>query len=201
MSLPFSPEDDPEAKQDILLMLAVQNGDTDAFRQLVDKHKNRVAAAIARMAGSQFDHSELAHEVFVKVWKSAARYQPSAKFTTWLLTIARNLVLNEIRHRTRHSALSLDATAPGEDHPIHQVQSPDHTSPARSLEETELLAAIEKALASLPENQRTAIHLRRVEDLSYEEIAAVMETSVASIKSLIFRARSQLKELLSEFLE
>jgi len=196
-----SPEDDPDASRDIALMRSVQQGDMDAFRDLVELHKNRVAGVIARMVGPQFDHSELAHEVFVRVWKSAARYQPSARFSTWLLTIARNLVLNEVRYRNRHATVSLENERQDESTSGWEIQ--DHTThtPSKALEETELQEAIDRAMQTLPEVQRTAIHLRRFEGLSYDEIAEILETTVPSVKSLLFRARTQLREALRDFLE
>lgn len=193
-------EDDPEAQRDLALMRHVQAGNLDAFRELVELHQNRVAGAIGRLVGNQFDHSELAHEVFVRIWKSADRYQPSAKFTTWLLTITRNLVLNEIRYRSRHATVSLEPDRDDESTPRREIQDSATQRPDHAMEEAELQLAIERALASLPEAQRMAIHLRRYEGLAYEEIAIVLETSVSSVKSLLFRARTQLKEALQEFL-
>lgn len=192
---------DADALRDLEWMRRVQNGDLEAFRLLVETHQNRVAGMIARMVGSQFDHSELAHEVFVKVWKSASRYQPSARFTTWLMTVTRNLVLNEFRFRNRHSTLSIHETSEGETAASFDPADRSALTPDAALEEVELQNAIERAIASLPEAQRTAIHLRRFEGLSYEEIAAILETSVSSVKSLLFRARTDLRESLREYLE
>jgi RNA polymerase sigma-70 factor (ECF subfamily) len=194
-------EDDPTAQRDLALMRSVQSGDLDAFRELVELHQNRVAGVIGRLVGSQFDHTELAHEVFVRVWKSADRYQPSARFTTWLLTITRNLVLNEIRYRSRHATVSIEPLEDEESAPRWEIRDPAAQRPDRAMEEAELQLAIERALAALPEAQRTAMHLRRYEGMAYEDIALVLETSVSSVKSLLFRARAQLKEALQEFLE
>lgn len=181
-------------------MRRVQQGDTEAFRALILAYQNRVAAALARMAGPAFDPEELAHEVFVRVWKSAHRYEPSAKLSTWLLTIARNLFLNELRYRTRHPTVSMDG--------LHEEGNPRFaptsgsvaSHPDEALVERELQEAIDVALQKLPENQRTAMILRRYEDLSYEEISAVLGVSVGSVKSLLFRARATLRDLLAEHL-
>ena len=198
---PIPPNDaDPDFQRDLEWMRRVQNGDLEAFRNLVETHQNRVAGLIARMVGSQFDHSELAHEVFVKVWKSAARYQPSARFTTWLMTVTRNLVLNEFRYRNRHATISLETPDEEGQAPVDPRDFSTQT-PDAALEEAELQDAIEKAIAQLPETQRTALHLRRFEGLSYEEIAEILETSVSSIKSLLFRARSELRERLRDYLD
>jgi RNA polymerase sigma-70 factor (ECF subfamily) len=182
-------------------MRGIQAGDTEAFRALIQEYQGRVAASIARLAGPGLDPEEFAHEVFVRVWKSAHRYEPSARLSTWLFTIARNLVLNEIRYKTRHPAVSRDALIE-EGHP--EAEGPaaqSNRQPDAAMLESELHEAIDLALQTLPDNQRTAIVLRRYEGASYEEIAAVLEVSVSSVKSLLFRARTTLREALSEYLD
>jgi RNA polymerase sigma-70 factor, ECF subfamily len=194
------PEPEDTRLRDSEWMRRVQNGDIEAFRAVILAYQNRVAAALARMAGPAFDPEELAHEVFVRVWKSAHRYEPSAKLATWLLTIARNLFLNELRYRTRHPTVSMDALEEEGHSPSETPSGPSSQHPDAALIERELHQAIDAALQTLPENQRTAIVLRRYEDLSYEEIAAVLGVTVGSVKSLLFRARATLKELLAEYL-
>jgi len=181
-------------------MQGIQNGDQEAFRELILEYQSRVAGVIARMAGSSSDAEELTHEVFVRVWRSAHRYQPSAKLSTWLLTIARNLVLNEIRYRQRHPTISRDIVR--EDGQYPEDSTPDTASvpPDAALLESELQQAIDDALQQLPENQRTALVLQRFEALSYEEIATLLDVSVPAVKSLLFRARTTLRELLKGYL-
>jgi RNA polymerase sigma-70 factor (ECF subfamily) len=145
---------------------------------------------------------DLAQNVFVQVYKSAYRYKSTAKFTTWLFTIARNLCLNEIRRRSRHPAESLDATHPDQDdQPVHQVEDRKTFSPPERLLHGELENKIAEALAGLPENQRTALLLCRQEDLSYEEIAEILDCSLSATKSLIHRGRETLKEKLKPYLK
>ena len=200
MRLQPSPEGDPERLRDLAWMQGIQNGDQEAFRELILEYQSRVAGVIARMAGSSSDAEELTHEVFVRVWRSAHRYQPSAKLSTWLLTIARNLVLNEIRYRQRHPTISRDIVR--EDGQYPEDSTPDTTSvpPDAALLESELQQAIDEALQQLPENQRTALVLQRFEALSYEEIATLLDVSVPAVKSLLFRARTTLRELLKDYL-
>ena len=200
MHLQPSPEGDPERLRDLAWMQGIQNGDQEAFRELILEYQSRVAAVIARMAGSSSDAEELTHEVFVRVWRSAHRYQPSAKLSTWLLTIARNLVLNEIRYRQRHPTISRDIVR--EDGQYPEDSTPDAASvpPDAALLESELQQAIDDALQQLPENQRTALVLQRFEALSYEEIGTLLDVSVPAVKSLLFRARTTLRELLKDYL-
>jgi RNA polymerase sigma-70 factor, ECF subfamily len=136
------------------------------------------------------------------VFKSASRYEVSSKFSTWLFTIARNLCLNEIRRRSRHTAHSMDAPHPEqEDHPLHQYEDKRTASPPERLLHGELEDKIEQALAELPENQRLAIVLCRQEELSYEEIARVLGCSLSATKSLIHRGRETLKQKLKPYLQ
>src|SRR5438477_10042460 len=104
----MSAEFDPDAA----LMLRVKQGDGGAFAELVDKYKRPVMNVVYRMLRDATEAEDLAQNVFVQVYKSAHRYEVSAKFSTWLFTIARNLCLNEIRRRSRHPADSMDATHP-----------------------------------------------------------------------------------------
>src|SRR5664279_2896569 len=145
---------------------------------------------------------DLAQNVFVQVYKSAHRYRSSAKFSTWLFTIARNLCLNEIRRRSRHPAESLEETHPeNEDLPSRQYEDKKVFLPTENVLHGELAKKIEEALAELPENQRTAILLCRQDELSYEEIAEVLDCSLSATKSLIHRGRETLKEKLKPYLQ
>jgi len=200
MRHPQPPPDGDPPGRDLAWMRGVQNGDTEAFRALIEAYKGRVAASIARMTGAGVDPEELAHEVFVRVWKSAHRYEPSARLSTWLFTIARNLVLNEVRYKSRHPTVSRDALLEENAHAAVEPSTPSIAQPDAALQEAELQAAIDNALQCLPENQRTAILMRRYEAASYEEIASVLEVSVSSVKSLLFRGRTTLKELLADHL-
>jgi len=191
-----------ELDQDAALMLRVKQGDAAAFEQLVDKYKQPVINLLYRTLRDLSEAEDLAQNVFVQVFKSADRYRVEAKFTTWLFTIARNLSLNELRRRSRHPADSLDAAAdPESDSPAQQFEDRRNPSAPERLLQEELVAKIEEALASLPENQRTAILLFREKDLSYEEISEVLGCSLSATKSLIHRGRETLKQKLKPYLK
>jgi len=186
---------------DAALMLRVKQGDTAAFTELVEKYKQPVMNLAYRTVRDMTEAEDLAQNVFVQVYKSAARYKSTAKFSTWLFTIARNLCLNEIRRRSRHPAESLDATHPDQDdQPLQQYEDKKTFSPPESLLQGELAQQIDRALADLPENQRSAILLCRQDELSYEEIAEALGCSVSATKSLIHRGRETLKERLKAYL-
>jgi RNA polymerase sigma-70 factor, ECF subfamily len=187
---------DEDAK-DVRLMQLVSAGETVAFEELVERHQRLVAGTVARMLGSNSDVEDIAHQVFVRVWRSAKRYVPRAKFTTWLLKITRNLVFNELRRRSRHAQLPLQVESEDEQRPIKDERA---MAPDAALLEQELRHAIEAAIAQLPENQRMAVVLRRYGELSYEEIAEVLDQSVPAVKSLLFRARAELRTHLNRYL-
>jgi RNA polymerase sigma-70 factor (ECF subfamily) len=187
---------------DAALMLRARRGDRGAFTELVEKYKQPVMNFIFRTLRDEAESEDLAQNVFLQAYKSRARYKQTAKFSTWLFTIARNLCLNELRRRSRHPAESLEEThAEHEDQPRQQFEDKKIILPPEKLLHGELAQKIEEALAGLPENQRSAILLCRQEDLSYDEIAKVLKCSLSATKSLIHRARETLKEKLKPYLK
>ena len=182
---------------DLRLMRLVGRGDTTAFEELIQKHQALVAGTVARMLGSNSDVEDIAQQEFIRVWKSARRYVPRAKFTTWLLKITRNLVFNEMRRTKRRAHVPLQPEAGAEDPPLKDDLN---LAPDVSLLETELQQTIEEAILQLPETQRMALVLRRYEQLSYEQIGEVLDLSVPAVKSVLFRARSELRLRLNKYL-
>jgi RNA polymerase sigma-70 factor, ECF subfamily len=197
--MPVQP--DPDA----VLMLRVKRGDRAAFAGLVDKYKQPVMNFIYRSLRDEIEAEDLAQNVFLQVYKSRSRYKQTAKFSTWLFTIARNLCLNELRRRARHPAESIEETHADhesrEDRAVRQYEDTSQPAPPETLLQGELARKIEEALAGLPENQRTAILLCRQEELSYEEIAEVLDCTLSATKSLIHRGRETLKEKLKRYLQ
>lgn len=186
---------------DAALMLRVRDGDRAAFEVLVEKYKQPVINLVARTLNDFTEAEDVAQHVFVQVYKSAHRYEVTAKFSTWLFTIARNLSLNEIRRRSRHRTDSLDETFAGdEEHPIRQAPDLRTSGPTDHLLREELESKVEEAIAELPEKQRTALLMCRHEEFSYEEIAKVVGCSLSATKSLIHRARETLKAKLKPYL-
>ena len=190
---PASPDDD----EDVRLMALVAGGDTAAFERLVERHQALVAGTVARMLGSNADVEDIAQQVFIRVWRSAGRYVARAKFTTWLLKITRNLVFNEMRRAKRHPHVPVQIDPEAEEIPLKDEAT---ATPDAILLESELQQAIDTAITQLPETQRMALVLRRYEELSYEEIADVLELSVPAVKSLLFRARTELRDRLKNYL-
>src|SRR5438128_12451639 len=154
MADPEAPARSEDDAEDVRLMRLVSQGDTSAFEKLIERHQALVAGTVARMLSSNSDVEDIAQQVFIRVWKSARRYVPRAKFTTWLLKITRNLVFNELRRTKRHAHIPIQTDPQSEEIPLKDQtgQTPD-----ASLLEHELQEAIEQAIATLPESQRLAL--------------------------------------------
>lgn len=182
---------------DVALMYRIAEGDEQAFRQLVERHQNAVVGTVARMLGDPTEAEDIAQLAFLRIWKHAKRWRPDAKFTTYLFTITRNLVFNESRRRTRRKEVSTDER---EEESGFQMPSESRHGPEEETMKLEMHEQIDRAIATLPEAQRTAVILYSYESLPYEEIAVVLKTSVSSVKSLLFRARTTLREKLASYL-
>lgn len=188
---------------DTELMLKVRRGNRVAFEALVVKYQRPVINTIYRSIGDAAEAEDLAQNVFVQVWKSRGRYLPTAKFSTWLFTIARNMCLNEVRRRARHPADSLDKPVTDAAEGSESVwQVPDQQAKPASEEAlaAELRKRVDVALAALPETQRTAMLLLRHQNMAYEDIAKVMRCSLSATKSIIHRARAILRDQLKPYL-
>jgi RNA polymerase sigma-70 factor (ECF subfamily) len=199
-SFPAEPADEANA-QDLRWMAEIKNGDTGALQALIECHQHRIIGTVAKMLGDESDAEDIAQQVFIRVWKNAGRYEPTAKFTTWLYKITRNLVFNELRRRKRHPAQSLDRPFDADDERPLQAPDPHAKTPDRTLLDDEMQAAIQSAIDELPETQRLAVILRRYDDISYEEIGEILDLTVPAVKSVLFRARTELREKLRKYLE
>ena len=194
----LTPTDADETDLDFSLMERVGAGDHAAFRQLVERHQNAVIGTVTKMLGNSSESEDISQQVFLRIWRNARRYRPDAKFTTYLFTITRNLVFNETRRRGRKKEVSSDER---EENSNQSIEASPHQRPDSELLQAELQQAVDKAIASLPDVQRMAVVLRQYEQLSYDEIAGVLKLSVPAVKSLLFRARATLREILSGHLE
>lgn len=177
--------------EDVRLMLALRAGDGSAFDALFARWSAPLLRYLERMVRDPGLAEELTQEVFLRVHRARERYEPDARFSTWLFTIATRIAWNELRrprHRHPHDALEGDPeTGPL---PLAADQpAADAVADARRTG-----ALVERALAALPERQRAALWLAAVEGLSYAEVAAALETSERSVKALVHRARTALAE-------
>ncbi len=170
-------------------------GDRVAFRVLVDRYRGPLYTFVYRMVRSAPVAEELVQETFVRVFRASSRYRPTARVSTWLFRIASRLAMNEAS-RARHTLETpLEEAAP--DASVLRSTVP---GPAETLETKELARSLEAALDRLPPNQRAAVLLARVEELSYAEIAQILEISAGAVDGLLQRARKNLTEMLASSL-
>jgi RNA polymerase sigma-70 factor (ECF subfamily) len=186
-------------EEDLALMARVARGDEDAFAKIVKKHQHAVLGTVAKMTNQSPDTEDIAQQVFIRLWKSAERYKPTAKFTTFLFTITKNLVFNATRKKSGKNEYSFDALEGKWRQSIEDKRS--DSRPDKLIEQTELRQIIDEAISSLPEKQRLAVVLRRYEKMPYEEIAETLGISIPAVKSQLFRARTALRELLGRYLK
>ncbi|MEE9392085.1 MAG: sigma-70 family RNA polymerase sigma factor [Planctomycetota bacterium] len=189
--------EDPDVKR----MLRVREGDESAFEELVAGYGSLLMGFMQRFVGPSGPVEDLAQDVFLKVHRAAKTYEPRARFKTWLLAIATNVCLNEKRRAARHFQVSLDqerdSDAEGKGSRLSERIEDDGSRPEADMDMVELKSKVRSAIDALPDNQRMAILLARFEQMSYADIGATMELSVMAVKSLLNRAKNNLKDSLS----
>ena len=189
------------ADPDAALMQAFQRGDESAFESLVGRHRDRVFRLAYRYLGDASSAEDLAQETFLRVYRSKSSWRPEAKFSTWLYRVTANACLNEIRARRARRAVEATApTAPGGGTPSEPAD-PAAPDPAGETVRAETAAVVRQAVAALDEDQRTAVLLSKYEGLSYRELADAMNRSVPAVKSLLVRARANLRRALEPYLD
>jgi RNA polymerase sigma-70 factor (ECF subfamily) len=195
------PDSLASADPDVALMLRVQTGDEEAFRELFRKHSPKVHGYARRLVGSDARAEEVVQDVFVQVFRFRTRYRPEARFTTWLYTIVTNFCLNDLRRPERRRRVDLWAEREGEESGEGpQLADPAAIDPEAGAAGRELAVRLEQALAALPPKQRAAMLLSRMDGLSYEDVATALGCSEGAVKALVFRATHSLRSTLKEFL-
>jgi RNA polymerase sigma-70 factor (ECF subfamily) len=193
--------DDREREIDDALVRRMAKGDEEALRELIVRHEDRVYGTVARMIGGAGpDAEDLAQQIFLRIWKAAPKYRAEAKFTTWLMTVTRNLVFTFCEARTRRMEVSEEIVDEETEETIQRKESVAGRTPREDLSGKELIEAVEEACAQLPMKQRLVVHLREHEDMDFSEIGEILGISELGAKSLMFRARENLKIKLSAFL-
>lgn len=166
-----------------------RQGDKEAFGRLIEAYQGPVFNLAYRMLGNADEAEQAAQEAFIRAWTRLDSYDPSHKFSTWLLSITSNYSIDQLRKR-RAQLLSIDGPLPA--HPA--LMSERASGPEAQVVESEREETVQFLLNTLPEDYRQAVVLRYWHDMSYDEIAEVMQTTVSAIKSRLFRARRQLAE-------
>jgi len=188
---------------DVQRMLRVKEDDAAAFEELVLRYQARLISVLEHLVYSKDQAEDLAQEVFLRVYRSRKRYEPGAKFSTWLFTIANNVASNARRSWSRRKEVNVDARASGPMgiNPMEQMAlEASGLMPARQIDKAEMAEIVDTAVQNLSERQRMAVLLSKFEGMSYVDIGAVMELSPQAIKSLLSRARQNLRINLEPYL-
>lgn len=187
---------------DIRLMLRVRDDDPEAFAQLVQLYQHRLVGIMHHLVGNAEEAEDLAQEVFLRIYRTRKKYSPTAKFSTWLFTIANNLAMNALRNRGRRHIVPLDSMMDGPlgARPEEQLARDPGVTPSFGLRQAELADRIRNALDTLNERQKMAVVLNKFEDMNYAEIAEVMGLTTKAVKSLLSRARARLRDALSGYI-
>jgi RNA polymerase sigma-70 factor (ECF subfamily) len=187
---------------DTRLMLSVRDDEAGAFEELVANYQHRLVGVMHHLVGNQEEAEDLAQEVFLRVYKARKKYRAKCKFSTWLFTIANNLALNSLRSRQRKPVVALNTrdSGPLGARPEEQLAVDESgNQPVRRIQKQELAEVIRGAVEGLNERQRMAVLLNKFEDMGYAEIAEVMGLTAKAVKSLLCRARTNLRLALKDY--
>ena len=188
---------------DVQRMLRVRDGDESAFAELVEAYQDRIIGIFSHLLGEHGAAEDLAQDVFLRVYRARVRYEPTAKFSTWLFHIANNLAKNRLKQQARHKEVSLKFTESGPLGPRPEEKLAADKSaylPGRQFDKNEMREVVRAALETLNDRQRMALLLNKFEHMSYDDIAVSMDLSVMAVKSLLTRARENLRGKLEPYL-
>ncbi len=183
-------------------MLRAKDGDEDAFAELVTSYQQRLVRVLTQLVGNAATAEDVAQDVFLRIHQARRGYEPTARFSTWLFRIANNLALNRLRDegRRKEFVMNGDPTSPFGPRPAERlISDKSGLLPARQFDRTEVQSIVKSALETLNEHQRMAMLLHKYEEMSYSEIATALEMSPAAVKSLLSRARDNLREKLEPY--
>ena len=189
---------------DVRLMLQVRDGNAAAFESLVEKHQKRLVMILEHLVSDRTLAEDLAQDVFLRVYRARERYVPTAKFSTWLYTITHNVASNSIRKTSRRKEINL-VSSPSGSMPVRPLDTmakdKSNFMPARLADQKEMEGVVYEAIQSLGTRQRMAMLLSKYEGMSYNEISETMDLTTQAVKSLLSRARGNLKEKLEPYLQ
>ena len=189
---------------DVRLMLEVRDDDAGAFEELMLRYQGRLVTVLGHLMGNRDQAEDLAQEVFLRVYRSRKTYVPGAKFATWLFTIANNVAANARRSRSRRREITLEGrdSGPMGAHPMETLAAASSGQlPTRQVDKAEMRDIVRMALEALNERQRMAVLLNKFEGMSYADIAQTMELTPQAVKSLLSRARGNLRDVLEPYLD
>jgi RNA polymerase sigma-70 factor (ECF subfamily) len=189
---------------DVRLMLEVRDDNAAAFEELVARYQGRLMTVLMHLVGKREQAEDLAQEVFLRVYRARKTYEAGAKFSTWLFTIANHAASNSLRNQSRRHEVTLraDDSGPLGARPFDRtLQASSGQLPTRQLDKAEMRDIVRMSVETLGERQRMAVLLSKFEGMSYAEIAQVMEITPQALKSLLSRARENLREVLQPYFD
>lgn len=190
------------AAVDAALVARCQAGDAAAFGELVTHYRNKVFATIYNVTRNEQDAWDLSQEAFLKAWRNIASFKGQSSFFTWLYRIAMNVTIDRLRRKQIESGIEFDETLGlGDIEPGSPTLPRPVPAPSQHLQNREIQARIDAAIAKLPPDHRLVIILREIDGLSYEEIATAAKCSVGTVMSRLFYARKKLQILLHDVYE
>ncbi|HYF92633.1 MAG TPA: sigma-70 family RNA polymerase sigma factor [Symbiobacteriaceae bacterium] len=178
---------------DEVLVRRAQNGDRDALGELISRYERKTYNLAYRLMGNHADASDAAQEALVRVYTRLRNFRGDSAFSTWLFRVVTNTCLDELRRRGRLRFASLDTPLPTEDGALPRQTTTEADSPTERAERREVQAAVQRAINRLPDDYRVVVVMRDLHDYSYHEIAAVLGTSLGTVKSRLHRARQALR--------
>lgn len=202
MSSATAPDSQYLRDPDVQLMLRVKNGEEAAFAKIVARYQDRLINIFCNLVGDEQTAQDLTQEVFLRIYRARNGYQPTAKFSTWMYRIANNLASNSRRSKGRRKEVQLKTNESGPlgSRPAEKLLADKSAlMPTRQLDKSEMQNAVREAMESLNERQQMALLLHRFEGLSYADIGDAMEMSPQAVKSLLSRARENLRSKLEGF--
>lgn len=179
----------------------LKKGDLKSYRVLMDEYQGKVLNTCYRFVGTREDAEDLTQEVFVEVYKSISSFRGDSKLSTWIYRIAVTKSLEFIRRKKRKKRFAILKKVFSEDTPEVEIPDQQNPNPGSNAENQDRIRILNEALESLPENQRTAFSLSKYDEMSYKEIAEILNTTVSSVESLIHRAKNNLKKKLHNYYE
>jgi RNA polymerase sigma-70 factor (ECF subfamily) len=189
---------------DVRLMLQVRDDNATAFEELVEKYQARLVGVLEHIMPVREGAEDLAQEVFMRVYRARKTYIPGAKFSTWLFTIANNVACNAMRKMSRRKEVNVQATPSGSV-PVRPLENMAKDAsglmPTRLVDKGELSDVVRVAMQSLNDRQRMALLLSKFEGMSYQDIAEAMGITTQAVKSLLSRARVNLKNILEPYIQ
>jgi RNA polymerase sigma-70 factor, ECF subfamily len=181
-----------------ILVDRLKQGDEAAFKTIVETWQDMVFNTALGIVQNAEDAEDISQEVFVQVYNSVGSFKGDSKFSTWLYRITITKSLDHERRKKRKKRFAFVKSIFGEESQV-VINPPDFHHPGVSLEKKESAAALFQAISKLPENQRVAFTLHKIEGLSYQEVSEAMKTTVSSVESLMHRAKNNLKKYLEDY--